>query len=166
MADQLPEQDTGNMEELSAQQMADVVAEQLGADVLLFNGPIYRDQDKWLIDACIKRRRRENVLLILVTQGGDPDAAYRIAKCLQAKYDRFLLYVSGFCKSAGTLVAMGAHELIVSDHGELGPLDVQMSKKDELFETQSGLTVLDTLTALQDNAFKAFEKFFFGNPVG
>ena len=92
--------------------------------------------------------------------GGDADPAYRIARCLQTKYERFLFYVSGYCKSAGTLVAIRAHQLIVSDHGELGPLDVQMSKKDELWETQSGLTVMDTLTMLQDNAFRAFETFF------
>ena len=108
----------------------------------------------------VKIRRRKNVLLMLVTEGGDADPAYRIARCLQDKYDRFSLYVSGYCKSAGTIVASGAHELIMSDYGELGPLDVQMSKKDELWEMQSGLTVMDTLEALRNNAFKAFEKFF------
>ena len=97
---------------------------------------------------------------MLVTFGGDADAAYRIARCLQDQYEKFVLYVSGICKSAGTLVAVGAHELIISDHGELGPLDVQMSKKDELWEYQSGLTVMDALTALKDNAFNAFEEFF------
>ena len=142
------------------QQAADTVANELDADVIHYNGAILRDCDRQLIDQCIRRRRRKNVLLILVTMGGDADPAYRIARCLQTKYERFLFYVSGYCKSAGTLVAIRAHQLIVSDHGELGPLDVQMSKKDELWEAQSGLTVMDTLTMLQDNAFRAFETFF------
>ncbi len=141
-------------------QVADRVAEDLNADVILYNGPIERPADEILIEDCIKRRRRENALLILVTMGGDADAAYRIARCLQFKYKRFYLYVSGYCKSAGTLVAVGAHELIMSDHGELGPIDVQMSKKDELWESQSGLTIMDALAALEDNAFNAFETFF------
>lgn len=97
---------------------------------------------------------------MLVTTGGDPDAAYRIARCLQTNYERFLLYVSDYCKSAGTIIALGAHELVMSDHGELGPLDVQMFKKDEIWERQSELTVMDALSALQDNALKAFEQFF------
>ena len=139
---------------------ADAVAEQLDADVILYNGWISRPYDTLLIEECISRFRRKNVLLLLITEGGHADPAYRIARCLQTKYDRFYLYVSGYCKSAGTLVAAGAHELIISDHGELGPLDVQMSKKDELWEKQSGLTVMDTLTSLQQNAFLAFEKFF------
>ena len=141
-------------------QVADAVAKQLDADVIHYNGPIYRHQDRLLIEECIRRRRRKNALLMLVTTGGDPDCAYRIARCLQSKYEEFILYVSCCCKSAGTLVAIGAHCLVVSDHGELGPLDVQMSKKDELWETQSGLTVMDTLTALQHKALFTFEKIF------
>ena len=141
-------------------ELAETVAEKLDADVILYNGGIGREQDRFLIDALIDRELRTNVLLLLVTNGGDPDAAYRMARALQAKYERFILYVSGFCKSAGTLVATGAHELIMSDHGELGPLDVQMSKKDELWETQSGLTPMETLNALQNKALTAFEDFF------
>ena len=139
---------------------ADIVAEQLDADVILYNGFLHRPQDELLIGECTKRCRRENVLLVLVTPGGDADPAYRIAKCLQTKYKRFFLYVSGYCKSAGTLVAIGAHELIISDHGELGPLDVQLSKEDELGERRSGLAISNTLEQLQNDAFDAFEQFF------
>ena len=63
-------------------------------------------------------------------------------------------------RAPGTLVALGAHELIISDHGELGPLDVQMTKKDEIWEMQSGLTVMDALRALKNNAFRAYHEFF------
>ena len=151
---------TKSVRDLTVAEAADLVANELDADVIHYNGAIERPADKQLIDECIARNKRDNVFVILVTQGGDADPAYRIAKCLQNKYEKFYLYVSGYCKSAGTLIALGAHELVVSDHGELGPLDVQLSKKDALWETQSGLTVMDTLSALQDNAFNAFEKFF------
>ncbi|MCY3963658.1 MAG: hypothetical protein OXG83_01365 [Acidobacteria bacterium] len=147
-------------EPLSIQELADAVAAERQADVILYNGPIQRHTDGQLIATCASRQRHPNVLFILVTMGGDADAAYRIARCLQESYANYVLYVSGYCKSAGTLCAIGANQLVISDHGELGPLDVQMFKKDELWETQSGLTVLDSLLALQDNAFSAFEKFF------
>ena len=52
------------------------------------------------------------------------------------------------CKSAGTLVAVGADEIILSDLGELGPLDVQLGKKDELFEVTSGLNITQALDTL------------------
>ena len=147
-------------EEPTVEQLADALADKLDVDIILYNGPIIRPIDTLFIEKCINRDRRTNVLLILVTQGGDADAAYRIARCLQDNYEEFSLYVTGYCKSAGTLIATGAHELIISDYGELGPLDVQMSKEDELWQTQSGLIVMDTLSALQDNAFMAFESFF------
>ena len=95
-----------------------------------------------------------------MTFGGDPDAAYRIARCFQKNYKRFSLYAPFHCKSAGTLIATGAHQLVMSDLAELGPLDVQMPKKDELLEQQSGLTVVDTLNSLQEKALSLFEQFF------
>ncbi len=140
--------------------VADAVADALDADVILYNGPISRPQDSHLIDACVRRRRRTNALLMLVTMGGDPDAAYRVARCIQTKYDHFVMYVSGCCKSAGTLVATGAHELVFSDHGELGPLDVQIPREGELVRKHSGLAMGDTLTVLHGRAFDAFEGFF------
>lgn len=139
---------------------ANHLAEATDSDVLLYSGPIDHPFDISVVNSCRRRRRRKNVILVLVTFGGDADSAFRIARCLQTKYERFTLLVSGFCKSAGTLVAIGANELVVADTGELGPLDVQMAKEDSLWESQSGLTVNAALTALQLKAFLAFEQFF------
>jgi hypothetical protein len=139
---------------------AERVAAELDADVLFCNSDIDRPLDFDVINLCCGRQRRQNVMLILVTNGGDPDAAFRIARCLQSKYERFYFYITGYCKSAGTLIALGAHDLIFGNMGELGPLDVQMSKQDSLLETQSGLTVNAALTALQSKAYLAFEEFF------
>lgn len=142
------------------QAAANAVAQAEDADILLYNGPIGRDWDRTVIFNCRKRRRRKNVLLFLVTAGGDPDAAYRISRCLQICYSKFSCCVPGYCKSAGTLVALGAQELVVSDNGEIGPIDVQMSKRDELWEMESGQVVMTSLTTLQEKAFLAFEHFF------
>ena len=102
----------------------------------------------------------KNVFFILVTEGGDADPSYRIAKYLQEYYRKFTCFVSGYCKSAGTLVALGANELVIGDCGELGPLDVQMSKEDELGVTRSGLTIHSALSTLHAAAYSAFEHFF------
>ena len=100
------------------------------------------------------------MLFILVTEGGDADACYRIAKCLQESYESFTCVVGGYCKSAGTLMALGANALVMGDYGELGPLDVQMSKEDELGAVRSGLTIHSALDTLHTAAYKAFEYFF------
>jgi hypothetical protein len=139
---------------------ATVLAEKLKADVIICNAGIYSPHDKHLIKLCGSQMRRENCALFLCTLGGDADAAYRIARCLQEKYKRLTVYVCGMCKSAGTIIAIGAHEIVMTDTGELGPLDVQLGKKDELGETDSGLTVLSAITTLEEKAFDLFESAF------
>lgn len=128
-------------------------------DILMFNAPIERPRDRRFIKMLSNRACRPNLFMILVTNGGDPDAAYRIARSIQDHYQKFILCVSGICKSAGTLLLLGANELAFSENGEVGPLDIQLAKKDELWESESGLTVMTALTALSENAQDAFDHF-------
>lgn len=139
---------------------ANAVAEKLDSDVFLYNSEIVRPLDEKLIEATRKRERRKNVCVFLVTEGGDPDAAYRVARCFQTRWQKFICVVPGYCKSAGALILTGAHELVIDDAGELGPLDIQLTKKDELSETESSLTVMSALDALREKSFSAFEHFF------
>lgn len=143
------------------QDALDAVEQMRHADVFLYNASIMPPRDREVIDLCIGRKRRKNILLILVTNGGSPNVAYRIANCFQEKYEEFYLYVSGRCKSAGTLVALGANSMIFSDHGELGPLDMQMPRKNDLIKMQSGHTIISTLKAIKDEAYWLFQDAFF-----
>ncbi|MHB8327841.1 MAG: SDH family Clp fold serine proteinase [bacterium] len=140
--------------------VATALANEQDADILIYNGAIEKPFDEKVIDECCNAKRRKNVILILCTYGGDPSVGYRIARCLQQKYENFIIWIDGPCKSAGTLLAVGAHEIVISDHGELGPLDVQIRKKDELWETDSGLTILSAIKALEEKSFDLFESCF------
>lgn len=140
---------------------ANKLALETDSDVYFFNSGIERPYDQNLID-CIAElpHKRSNIIFVLVTEGGDPDAAYRMARCMQDHYERVTCIVPGFCKSAGTLLVIGASELVMGDSAELGPVDVQMAKRDELGEWQSGLTISSAMQALHERAFAAFEHFF------
>lgn len=141
---------------------ADVVAERLNADVLLYSGDFYAQTgaDETVIDTCLGTPRRDNVLLILVTNGGDANIAYRVARCLQRAYDDFYVLVPGWCKSAGTLVAIGADAIVMTDYGQLGPLDVQLGKPDEPFESTSGLDTIQAMNFLKSRALGSFEESY------
>ncbi len=143
----------------SPESVANSIAKDLDTDLIVYFGSIDRGDDYEFIDLCENRRRRPKAILTLMAEGGDADPAYRIARCLQDKYSRFSVFVPGFCKSAGTIIVLGAHEIIMSDRGELGPLDVQFVKRDELFGYHSGLTVAETLSTLESKAFKMFEHY-------
>ncbi len=132
-------------------------AEKYDTDVLFLNGPI-NDAAIRLATVLDRQERHKNVLLLLVTQGGNPHTAYRLARALQRVYQKFTLFVTGECKSAGTLVALGAQELVFGELGELGPLDMQMVKKDDPMAQESGTTTLTTLRILTCEAVDAIKK--------
>ena len=106
-----------------------------------------------------KSARRERCVLALTTPGGDPDAAYLMARLLRKIYEHVTVCVFGYCKSAGTLLALGAHEIAMGSRGELGPLDVQVSEKDELAQFGSGLDIFASLHFLIETAFDSFERY-------
>ncbi len=125
---------------------ADALAAKIGADVLFYTGDITQAYWKQTVELVRKRRRRSKVCLILVTPGGDPDAAFKIGRSLQEKYpDGVYSFISGWCKSAGTLLALASKRIYIGDFGELGPLDIQLAKPDEILEHGSGLLILSAL---------------------
>ena len=131
----------------------------LKADVLYVSADLDRETVNKVRDLP-KGRSSDDCILILTTFGGYPDAAYLIARCLQDRYARgFRAFIFGPCKSAGTLLALGARELVIGSRGELGPLDVQVSEKDEPFRFGSGLELFTTLNTLAQNTFRTFESY-------
>ncbi len=95
----------------------------------------------------------------MYTNGGDPDAAYKIIKFFHRKYDNLKLIINGYCKSAGTLIALGADEILMGEDGELGPLDVQQGKNDELEELTSGLNIPIAIDNLARKALTTFRDY-------
>jgi len=143
----------------TVKQVATELAEANDADVILINASMERGNETKFIEKCVSATRRTNALVIIVTYGGDADVAYRIARTLQQRYKKFTAIISGQCKSAGTLLAIGAYDLAFSDHGELGPLDVQLRKADDMWAATSGLTVMNAFAALQSKSEEAFADF-------
>lgn len=142
--------------------VATAVTSARDADVYHFAGGIERHFAARFCGCVLENKRRPNALLLLTTFGGSGDAAYQMARSLQDCYDggKVAVLVSTFCKSAGTLLALGASEIIMTDLAELGPLDVQITKPDTLGERLSGLTPGQSLSTLRTEAFLCFEKFF------
>ena len=129
-------------------------------DLFLYSGDIIQESvNNFLNIVSKKQNKRENVSLVLTTLGGSADQAYKMVRLLQESYSTFRVVVLGPCKSAGTLVAIGADELSFSLLGELGPLDVQLSKSDELVVTKSGIDTVRTLAIMRTEAFNAFAKY-------
>lgn len=150
------------MAETAWEQCIKEVSEANDADMYMISGRFDSPVDNEVIDCLEKNKSKQNAFLILTTFGGDADVAYRIARCFQRTYaeGKFTVFVSTVCKSAGTLVTIGGNELIMSNRAHLGPLDVQMSKPDEIGAVISGLTPVQSLAFLKQHTFELFEHYF------
>jgi len=138
---------------------AKVAASKIDADVYYYNGRIEPPRDLSCIEAisaAAPGEKQPKAVLFLVTDGGSADVGYKFTRYIQERYHFFTVVVSGRCKSAGTLIAVGANELAFTPFGELGPLDIQLSKIDKFDQLQSGLTIQDSLNTLEARALSKF----------
>ena len=128
-------------------------------DVYLHSGDIEPPADELLIQHAT-RPRGDRASLFLCTLGGYPNSAYRMIRCLRHAYPHVTVVIAGPCKSAGTLLALGADQLVMTGNAELGPLDVQLPKENELFERQSALATSITFDVLTEEVCKTFVKTY------
>jgi len=62
---------------------------------------------------------------MLVSPGGDGEVAVRLVRAAQARCARLTVIVPDYAKSAATLLALGAHEILMGPTSDLGPVDPQ-----------------------------------------
>ena len=134
-------------------------------DVYLHSGNIEPPADDVLLaEAC--KPRSEKAYFFVSTYGGYARNAYRMIRCLRHAYEHITVVVAGPCKSAGTLLLIGADELVMEGAAELGPLDVQLIKDDELVERQSGLATGFAFSTLRSEALETFRRAFVDLKLG
>jgi hypothetical protein len=109
---------------------------------------------------------------MLHTPGGDVDAAEKLITMVQATVGsgELRVIVPDYAKSSGTLMAIGAKEILMSDSSELGTIDPQVPRNDgcgsKTYHSVLGYIAAynDARKALQDNPGDeasriTFEKF-------
>ena len=67
----------------------------------------------------------QDLHLMLSSPGGDGEVAVRLARAIQARCREFTAIVPDQAKSAATLLALGAHHIMMAPHSDLGPVDAQ-----------------------------------------
>lgn len=127
-------------------------------DIITYAGMITVQGYESICEA-LKTKKSDKAILVLATSGGDPHAGFRIARALHCTYGSFDALIPRYCKSAGTLIAIGASTLYMDDMSELGPLDIQIKKGDELVGRNSGLDIFQAVTYLQVQSMSAFRNY-------
>lgn len=145
---------------MPAQELIDkLAAERPNTDFLVVSRTIDRQLHIDLTNT-LKSQKNEGCSLFLTTYGGDPHAGFRIARSLRHHYKSLRVIVPSYCKSAGTMILIAADELAICDLGELGPLDIQVTKPNEIQERSSGLDIMQALYACLSHAQEVFQQNF------
>ena len=66
------------------------------------------------------------IAVVLHSPGGSPEMAYKLASLIRKCCGEYVTLVPRCAKSAATLFALGASRIILEQHAELGPLDMQV----------------------------------------
>lgn len=95
--------------------------------------PVDRADTLGFVDMLHNVTPGEPIDLMLHTPGGDVDAAEKLITLVRSavgEQGQLRVIVPDYAKSAGTLIALGANSIVMSDSSELGPIDPQVSLKD------------------------------------
>ena len=85
----------------------------------------------------------EDLHMLLATPGGDGETAIRLVRQAQSRCQRPTVIVPAQAKSAGTLLALGANEILMSATSDLGPVDPQLQLRDGLYA--AGKTIISAV---------------------
>ena len=91
--------------------------------------------------------------LMLDTLGGDGETSIRLARQAQSRCRELTVIVPDQAKSAGTLLALGAHRIATGPTSELGPIDPQFQLADGAWASAKAIiaAVQHAEMAVQDN---------------
>jgi hypothetical protein len=102
-------------------------------------------------------KKGEKIALLIDSNGGLARSSYELAMLLRRHCGGFVAVIPRHAKSAATLLSLGADRIVMNDHAELGPLDVQMYDPDRE-DVMSGLDEVQSLERLQAFAMEAMDR--------
>ncbi len=97
--------------------------------------------------------------LVLETPGGSGETAEEIVRLLRGRYDDLAVIVPGCAKSAGTIMAMAADDILMGTLSALGPIDAQISWQGKVFSADAfieGMNKIKREVAETGNLNKAY----------
>ena len=129
------------------------IAQLRGRDVLVFASDLQKGKLPISINAAdllplsdqISNLKAKSVDLILETPGGSGETAEDIVKLLRGRFDSLGIIVPGVAKSAGTIIAMAADEILMEPASALGPIDAQIQWQGKVFSAHALLQGFDRI---------------------
>jgi len=144
-----------NLELLTAERKSQLrrIAELRGRDVLVFAADLNKEipltsigyGDILPISDLLSNLKGTKLDLILETPGGSGEAAEDIVRLLHGRYDDLGIIIPGWAKSAGTIMAMAANEIVMGPTSALGPIDAQLFWQGKRFSADALLEGMEKI---------------------
>lgn len=111
---------------------ADLTKTQLGSKISITYEDILPFSDQ-----LSNLRGTEAIDIILETPGGSGEVAEQVVKALRGRYQKIGMIIPGWAKSAGTIMAMAADEILMDESSALGPIDAQIQWQGKVFSAEA-----------------------------
>ena len=124
-----------------------------GRDVLVFAADLNKEipltsinyVDLLPISDQIANLRGTKLDLVLETPGGSGEVAEDIVRLFRGKYEEIAVIIPGWAKSAGTIMAMAADEILMGPTSALGPIDAQLFWQGKRFSADALLEGMEKI---------------------
>ncbi len=83
--------------------------------------------------------------VIIETPGGSAEVVEDLVRLVRGKHEKLGVIIPGYAKSAGTIFAMAADEILMGDMSALGPIDAQIISNGKRFSAEAYLEGLEKI---------------------
>ena len=94
-------------------------------------------------DLIYDAQEEQDLHLLLSSPGGDGETAVRLARAAQSRCRELTVIVPDAAKSAATLLAIGAHHILMGPSSDLGPIDPQFYLNGDLVAAKDIIAAVD-----------------------
>ena len=102
---------------------------------------------------CLRQREEVDRLdLVLHTTGGSIPTAHWLCHLLHAYGKHLSVLIPAKARSAGTLLCLGAHEIVMGPFAQLGPIDPQMAQRESSSSGHPPVIATEDIRAFQKMA--------------
>jgi hypothetical protein len=128
-------------------QLAAISGSRDGRDILVYAADLNKAQFPISIDYTdlapigdqLANLKGDSIDVILETPGGAGEIAEDIVRLIHGRFRRVAFIVPGWAKSAGTIMVMSGHEILMGAGSALGPIDAQMGWQGRTFSAEAFL---------------------------
>lgn len=130
----------------------------------LDQGPARESVEDRIMRACIDRfgypaaQADRTINVVLESPGGSADSAFKSSLFLSHFASTINVFVPRYAKSAATLLALGADDILMSPFAELGPLDAQIRDPRNPAETISALDCYQSVDYVREFGLQTLVK--------